>query len=279
MKTLGEVFSLSSSYLSSKGHSRSKFIVQQLISHHLKLSKLELYMNFDKPLEEDELVSLRESLKRVSNGCPLEYEIGFVDFYGCKIFVNSSVLIPRQETELLIEVIVKKIGQRKLVVWDLCTGSGCIGISLKKKLPACEVVLSDISEGAIEVAKTNADYNCAEVRTLHGDLFVPFHHEKADVVVCNPPYISKSKYQLLEKSVKDFEPELALVAGETGVEFYERLALELPNYLRSKAQVFMEIGYDQEGVVNSIFSQSCWTTKQIIYDLAGHPRFFFLEIE
>jgi release factor glutamine methyltransferase len=233
-------------------------------------------MQYDRPFEERELIILREWLKRVSQHEPVEYITGAVDFFGCAIKVDPRVLIPRPETELLVDHIAKKITSQK-ILWDVCTGSGCIGIALKKKFPQLQVFLSDISEDALVLASENAEENGAEVEIFQGDLLAPFKGKCTDLLVCNPPYVQTSEFLNLDLSVRNFEPKLALVGGDQGLDFYRRLAAEIPGYLNPGGQVFLEIGFAQGKAVQEIFSSPIWRSSQLVQDFSGKDRFFFLE--
>ena len=279
MKTIGEVFQLSLQFLEKKNIERPKFLVQEILCHILKLDKLALFMGFDRPLEDKELEGIRSALAMLGRGVPLEQIIGEVKFFDCRIAITPDVLIPRPETEILLDLVVKEIDGSDLEVWDICTGSGCIGIAFKKKFPRSHVTLSDISSKALAMARENAKRNHVEVSFLEGDLLAPFKGKKADVVLCNPPYISEAEYECLSPSVKDNEPKLALVGGQSGYEFYEKMSLELPGFLESGAKVFFEIGFDQGKRLLDLFSSPIWTKKKVLNDWAGHSRFFFLEIE
>lgn len=279
MKTVGEIYQLSVQFLEQKSVSRSKFLVQEILRHALALDKVSLYMNFERPLENSEVETIRNLLSLIVKGKPLEQILGKVDFFGCEFEVTPDVLIPRQETEILIDIVVKEVSALSLEVWDVCSGAGCLGISFKKKFPSCHVTLSDISPKALAVAKRNAQKNAVEVSFLEGDLLTPFKGKKADLVLCNPPYISNAEYAQLDPSVKDYEPIGALVGGEKGYEFYERMAKELPAYLNPKAKVYFEIGYQQGKILLGLFCDPFWKQKQVLKDWAGHDRFFFLEIE
>jgi release factor glutamine methyltransferase len=271
MKTIGDVIKLSSSFLEEKGVVRPRRIAEELLSYVLGLKKMDLYLQYDKPVIETELDAIREGLKRCGKGEPIEYVMGEVDFYGCKIRVDCRALIPRPETEILVDLIAKRI--ERGVFWDLCTGSGCIGIALKKARPDLDVTLADLSEEALQLAAGNAQLNGVEVDLVQGDLLAPFQGRKADWIVCNPPYVSEGEYQGLDPSVKDFEPRLALVGGERGTEFYERLKRELPPFLNPRGQIFFEIGAGQGEAIKQIFGKG----GEVLADWAGHPRFFFLE--
>lgn len=260
MKTVGEVFKLSSEFI---GRRR---VAEEAIAHVLKMRRMDVYLQFDKPILDEELSHIREILKRCKRGEPFEYVIGAVDFFGCRLHIDRRVLIPRPETEILAGMAAKRV--QRGVLWDLCTGSGCIGIALKKARPELAVTLSDISPEALSLASENARLNGAGVELLQGDLLAPFKGRKADWIICNPPYISQSEFIRLDPSVRDFEPKQALLAGFSGLEFYERLASELPAYLNPGAQVFLEIGSTQGEAVKRLFPHG-----EIHSDWAGHPRF------
>jgi release factor glutamine methyltransferase len=282
MKSLGEVLALSVKYLKEKMNAKPRYVAENILAHVLKIDRMQLYVKFDCPLEESELERIREFLKRAATNEPLEYILGSVDFYGCCLRITPDVLIPRQETEILVDKavqIIEKEDRQKKVAWDVCTGSGCIGLALKKKFPELQVSLSDLSEKALSLAKNNAEAHQLDVTCLQGDLLEPFKGKRSDFIFCNPPYISKNEYESLHPSVRDFEPNIALVGGITGAEFYEKLAHELPGVLNPRGRVFLEIGSTQGEKVCQIFSSACWVKKELIKDWAGHNRFFFLEIE
>ena len=212
----------------------------------------------------------------------MAYISGKIEFYGCTIALNPSVLIPRPETEILVDKIVSSLKNDHLqgkILLDLCCGSGCIGIALKKALPELDVYLSDCSSDAIAVAASNATSNEVHVTCLIGDFLTPFYGKKCDYFVCNPPYISESEYLELDPEVKEFEPCLALVAGKSGLEFYHRLAQELPNYLHPGGKAWFEIGYQQGAALKNLFQGAPWMGTYVENDWGGHNRFFFLENE
>lgn len=282
MKTLGEVLSLTSQFLKEKKCSRSRRIAEELIAHVLKLKRLDLYMQFDRPFQEAELVLLRTLLRRASQHEPVEYIIGELNFYHCSLFVTKDVLIPRPETEILVDQACQAFKQSPYqgkVLWDLCTGSGCMGLAVKKACPELTVCLSDISPQALAVAEKNAQKNGIEVEILQGDLCAPFQGRKADFIFCNPPYISSQEMTTLDPSVKNFEPQIALDGGKEGLAFYRRLKEELPLYLNHGAKIFFEIGAEQGQAVSALFSESYWKNKRVEKDWSDHDRFFFLEFE
>ena len=277
MKTVGEILNASTAFLLSKKVDRSRRLAEELLARALQMKRIDLYMQFDRPVVEKELEFIRIGIKRLIQGEPLEYILGEVEFYGCKIKVDRRVLIPRPETELLIDHIAKRL--RGSAAWDICTGSGYIGIALKKKFPHLSVTLSDLSADALALATENALLNQVDVEILQGDLTLPFRGRKADLVAVNPPYVSRNEYDSLDPSVRDFEPEMALVGGGRGTEFFERLASELPPFLNPGAQLFLEIGATQGQAVQNIFSSPIWRKRELHSDWSGKDRFFFLEIQ
>lgn len=282
MKTLKSVLQLSIDFLKTKNCFHPRRTAEEVISDVLGLKRLDLYLQFDRPMEESELEKIRACLKRAAHHEPIQYILSKQSFYGCDLKINPSVLIPRPETEILIDHVCRHLegvifeGQ---VAWDVCTGSGCLGLALKKKFPEMKVVLSDLSSQAVQVAKENAAYNQLDVEVLEGDLLEPFKGRKADVFLCNPPYVSLKEYELLDVSVKGFEPREALVAGEDGLDFYRRLHDELPPFLNKGAKLFFEIGSLQGKALQSLFVEPFWKKARAEKDWAGHERFFFLEFE
>lgn len=278
MKTLLDVLKLSTQFLEEKGIAKARKDVEDLMAAVLKLKRIDLYVQFDRPLEDFELTLLREMIKRKAKGEPVEYILGEIEFYNCLFKLTPDVLIPRQETEILVSHILEILPQTTLAVWDVCTGSGCIGISLKKARPQWELCLSDISSKALELAEKNAHQNQVEISCLEGDLLAPFQGRKADVIVCNPPYVTEGEFANLDISVKDFEPKIALVAGPTGLEFYKRLEQGLPQVLNPGGKIFLEMGAGMGEAINALFPESLWKEKKVMDDWSGHNRFFFAEI-
>lgn len=270
MKTVNEILNLSIDYLKNKQIEDARRLCEELLSCALGLNRVELYMQFDRPIIDEELNKYREYLKRVSKNEPFQYVLGEVDFYSSKIKVDSRALIPRQETEILVDIISKQ--NPKGILWDLCTGTGCIGIALKKKHPELSVTCTDLSKESLDLASENAKLNKVDVELLQGDLFEPLKGKKADWILCNPPYISKKEYEALDPSVKCFEPSLALIGGERGTEYYERIQKEILDYLNPNGKVYFELGSTQAKALKNLFSSG-----KLLHDWAGLPRFFTLE--
>lgn len=281
MKTVKDLLQLSSQYLEKHHVERPKRVVEEILASVLQMKRMDLYMNFNKPVEEAEIQVLRDLLRRAKNHEPVQYIVGEVPFYHCSISLSPDVLIPRPETEELVELAIKCIDERSeksLVLADVCTGSGCIAIAIKKARPHVRVIATDISNSALEIAKKNAERNNVKIDFYQGD-FLSALPEKVDILLCNPPYISETEYLSLSKSVRDFEPKNALIAKEDGMFFYQRLAQDLPSFLESKGQVIVELGFSQGQAVQNLFTCSIWHQSRLIQDLANHDRFFFLEIQ
>lgn len=282
MKSLGNVLQAAAQFLQQKEIMQARRCAEDLLAFVLKKSRLDLYLQFDLPLEEKELEHFCSLIERLSLKEPIEYILGQVDFYNCIFSVNPFVLIPRPETEILLDHICQQIEKEKRkpqIAWDICTGSGCLGIGLKKKFPFIDVTLSDFCPSALNVACLNAQKNQVEVRLLSGDLLTPFEGKKADLVICNPPYVSLSEYETLDFSVKGFEPKQALVAEENGLLLYHRLSQQLPLFVNKGAKIYLEIGSTQGQEIKKLFSSSYWARISVEKDLSGHDRFFFLEFE
>lgn len=282
MKTILEVLQLSSEYLKKKGIDNARRQAEELLCDVLNTNRMQLYLSFDRPVDDKELEKCRSFLSRRAQGEPLAYIRGKVHFYNCEIATSSDVLIPRQETEILVDRVVQELKKRSFqdkVLWDLCCGSGCIGIALKKALPELKVILSDISSKALRVAEDNARRNQVEVDILEGDLFDPFKGKSAHFLICNPPYISQEEFKVLDREVRDYEPSLALLAENDGLAFYQKIADGLKPYLLPNGKAWFEIGYRQGSAVSQIFLNQGWTKCFVEKDWAGHDRFFSLENE
>lgn len=231
-------------------------------------------------LTKQQELQLKSLEKEMLDSKPLEYIVNRCDFLGCDLFVNQDVLIPRVETEILCETVINKINEQDFApaVLDLCSGSGAIGLSIKKNTSS-SVTLVDVCSKALSVAKKNAHQNNLDVTFIQSDLFKNIGGRQFDIVVCNPPYISSSDYESLDRSVKNFEPKKALVGGETGLEFYERISKNIEFFLKPGAKLYFEIGFDQQDSVKKIFSSPNFTNCCVKKDYSGHDRFFFLEFQ
>lgn len=210
---------------------------------------------------------------------PLGFVLGESDFFGRNFMVSSSVLIPRMDTEILVEAAIKHIKQfqeakhKKPVVLDMGTGSGAIAITLALETSA-KVVAVDVSEEALEVAKENAKRLKANVRFACSDLFDALNGEKFDFVVSNPPYIKTAVIETLEEEVKNHEPHLALDGGESGLDFYKKIVCDAKSHLNKNGMLFFEIGFDQAESVKNLM-QKYYKNIEILKDYGGNDRVVF----
>ncbi|HJC47086.1 MAG TPA: peptide chain release factor N(5)-glutamine methyltransferase [Candidatus Lachnoclostridium pullistercoris] len=204
---------------------------------------------------------------------PLQYLTGKQDFMGLTFCVDERVLIPRQDTETLAELVLKENREKEISLLDLCTGSGCLAVSLAVLGGYEDVDAGDISPDALEVAKENSRRLGAKVRFYEGDLFAALDGEKAyDVIVSNPPYIPTEVIEGLEPEVRDYEPRMALDGDEDGLAFYRRLAEESPAHLKPGGRLYLEIGWDQGEAVEELLRDNGFEKTEVVKDDAGNCR-------
>ena len=220
--------------------------------------------------------NIEEDYKKLLEGYPIQYLIGYVNFYGNKIYVNKNVLIPRYETEYLVEKTIKYIKDRfnsDINILDLCTGSGAIAIALSKELNV-HVKASDISSKALEVAKINIKENNANINCIESDLFNKIKG-KYDVIISNPPYISKNEEIMY--SVDKYEPHEALYADNEGLFYYDKILSEINKYLNEKYIIAFEIGYTQGESIKRLAEKYLNSPRIIIEkDLSNRDRYVFI---
>lgn len=235
------------------------------------ISGIILNKNNDLKISEEEKLS--EYIKRRKSGEPVQYIMGYCEFMSLEFLVNPSVLIPRSDTETLVEYLIAEIGDKKIKFLDIGTGSGCIAISILKNCPNATAVLLDISDGALDVAIENAKKNNVIDRAefLNMDILKEYPERTFDLVVSNPPYIRPDVIEGLEKQVKDFEPYTALCGGEDGLVFYRRITDIANKILREDGILAYEIGYDQGVAVSEILDEE-FSDVKIIKDLCENDR-------
>ncbi len=275
-----EALAWASSFLAENG--RESFAAEILMRHVLgDVNRTEMLMRLHDVMSEENESQLKAAVARHVEGEPVQYITGIEEFYGRTFSVNEEVLIPRPETEELVEHILTLISEHfreTVAVADIGTGSGAISISLALENNRLNVYTVDIAEESIEVAKGNADRLGAEVTFLHGDLLQPFiaGGKKLDVVVSNPPYIPDHEIAVLETIVKDREPMRALSGGEDGYVFYRRFMEELPLVLKEKAIVGFEVGSGQGETVASMLRVTFpGADVYVKEDISGKDRMVF----
>ena len=283
MITVLESITLSTEYLKNKGIESPRINAELLLANILKCKRLNLYLLFDRPLAEEEVVRYRELLLRRSKFEPLQYIVGNVEFYGLDFNVNPSVLIPRQETELLVEAIIniyKSSGHVSIL--DIGTGSGNIAVSLARHLPESRITAVDISEAALKTAGENACLNSVDNQIsficsdfLKDDLNFVIPAEAGipyDAIVSNPPYISIADYETLLPELKVYEPKVALTDYNSGYFFYEVISSRAFDLLKPGGRLFFEVGKDQYAEVSRIMELNNFQNISITKDYQSIER-------
>lgn len=239
----------------------------------LGLSRSEMHFETERSLSPEEHERLEALLQRRVQGEPVQYLLHSACFMGLNFYVDSRVLIPRQDTETLAEAVIVALRQReKPRMLDLCAGSGAIGLSVKTLVPDADVTLTDCSRDALEVVRENARRLGVDVEIRHGDLFRAVWHQKFDLIASNPPYIPTGDLPLLQREVQR-EPQLALDGGDDGLEFYRRIAADAPEHLNPGGSIYLEVGAGQADAVRALLTErmECAETG-VINDLNGIPR-------
>lgn len=240
-----------------------------LLEYAAHCTKNEYFLRPEKEVLPQEKQLYRTLIRKRSAHIPLQYLTGSQEFMGLSFFVDENVLIPRQDTEILVEEALRALGSGMRVL-DVCTGSGCILLSLLKLCAGLEGTGTDLSEKALQVAGENARRLGVEASFVQGDLFEPVSG-KYDCIVSNPPYIASREVDALMEEVRDHEPRMALDGGEDGLYFYRKIAVQSPKYLNDRGRIFLEIGFDQGEAVAGLLAPA-FDEVRIVQDLAGLDR-------
>lgn len=248
-----------------------RFDLEHLLARRLDRGRAHLLAHLDEALPEALQAQLEKDVARLSAREPLQYVLGEAWFMDALYEVNAHVLIPRFDTEYLVQAVLECVDAEKARVLDLCTGSGIIAIALARAHTDWHVAASDISPDALAVAGRNAARLGATVEWREGDLFAPWQGEQFDCIASNPPYISAEEYQTLAPEVHR-EPALALLAEHDGLDFYERLAAEAPRYLAPGGWLAVEIGWQQGPAVVELFEKHGFKEVSCLPDGQGHDR-------
>jgi release factor glutamine methyltransferase len=277
MKRLLEVLTSGTGYLDKKGIEEARLNMEHLLAHVLACRRMDLYLRFDQMLPESQLEALRPLLRRRGEGEPLQHLLGTVEFGGLELVCDHRALVPRPETETLVELTLAEVKAHPPArILDMATGSGCIGLSLAKALPAASVVLADISEDALELAQLNTARVGFDrsVRSLRTDLYEKLEAQTFDLIIANLPYIPHHEIAQLSREVKR-DPALALDGGTSGLEIIERFLKDTAGHLNDGGLVALEVGHDQGQRTADICRENgliqAWTKP----DLAGIERFVF----
>lgn len=281
MPTIGEALKQASNHLHDAHVPNNVLDAQTLLAEALGKDRTYLIVNYHQPLTA-ELLSYYESLiERRANGEPLQYITGHQEFFGLEFEVTPDVLIPRPETELIVEETIRLAEEADLtapVILDIGTGTGCISVALARELSAARVIAVDISLAALHVAQRNAARHERAIEFVASDLLNAFADTNfADFIVSNPPYVAADEMPTLQREVRDWEPHLALTDGHDGLSLYRRLLQDAPARLRSGGFLLCELGYTQSAAVSALASPSVWHTPRLLDDLQGIPRTLVLQ--
>ncbi len=252
---------------------------EEIICHILKIDRIKLY-TLNPSLNRKSLEMIDKFVKRRLTREPLQYLIGECSFFNLKIKVGEGVLIPRPETEVLVEEFLKIARENKenALLLDLCTGSGCIALAIAKNLPTLKVIGIDISKKALEFAQENKRINnIKNAYFLVGDLFSPLRKKSFFWITANPPYVKTHEIATLQPEIRDYEPKIALNGGEKGIFYYEKILQDAPDYLINKGYIFLEIGKNQAPIIKDFAYKKSFEVLKIVKDLAGIERVVILK--
>lgn len=279
--SIAEVLKDASRVLEGGGVPEARREAGSLLSFVLGKDRTFLISHAEDPVDDDSFDRMREFVGRRAAGEPLQYITGFQDFYGRDFRVTPDVLIPRPETELLVEAALEVRTTDSAFICDVGTGSGCIAITLLCEIPGARAVAVDKSAAALEIARDNAVKQAVMDRAefVVSDCFDALdpREYQFDLIVSNPPYVSESALAGLQREVRDHEPLVALTPGVDGLSVIRRLLTQAPAYLKPKGHLLIEIGFDQGEAVRSLVDEGVWCLIEVRPDLQGIPRIVVLE--
>lgn len=275
--TYREVLRWASSFLETSG--KEGVAAERLLMERQNWNRTDFVLHLNHEMPKNEKRQLIADIAEHGTGRPVQHILGYEWFYDLKMRVTEDTLIPRPETEELVERFLESTkNQTTLKVLDIGTGSGAIAIAIKKNRPQYEVTATDLSAKALEIANENATNNEVDVRFLKGDLTEPVKKEQFDVILSNPPYIADEERNVMDQTVLDYEPALALFAENHGMAIYERLAEEVKPLLAPNGKIFLEIGYRQGEAVRQLFQQAFpFAVVKKATDLSGQDRMIIVE--
>lgn len=271
--TVGRVLAWAAQDFRQRGIPSPRLEAELLLGRVLGCDRVRLFIDSGRPLSPDELGQYRELIQRRRRSEPVAYILGEREFFGLPLRVDPRVLIPRPDTEVLVETALRRTSHIDLFgkALDVCTGSGCVALAFASRRPTWQVQASDLSEAAVEVARENALRLGLPLVVRRGDLFDGLT-ERFDLVTANPPYIAAEELPTLPPDVRDYEPHLALLGGTDGLDFYRRLADEAPAYLASNGVLAAEVGYGQAPAVARMLAAAGFRDVRIDRDYADIER-------
>ena len=279
--TIQKLLNWIAEYLTQKNVDAPRLSAELLLSNVLGLKRIELYTRYNEPVGAEQLARLRDLVKRAGGHEPVVYLVGKTEFYSMEFEVTPDCLIPRPETELLVQRAIEFLRGRggPQQVCDLCTGCGVIAVAIAANVPTARVVATDISAPALSVAARNVEKHQLQERVelLQGDLFEPvippLDATPFDLIASNPPYVSDAEYEALEKNVRDYEPRIALHAGADGLDVYRRISEKAGQFLKPGGILLLEIGYTQGPTVRELLERTqAFATIEVEKDFQKHDR-------
>jgi release factor glutamine methyltransferase len=275
--SIGRVLAWAASDFRGRGIESARLDAELLLSFVLGVDRIRLIIETDRPLLQNELSAYRELIKRRRGREPIAYILGKREFYGLDFRVNQAVLIPRPDSETLVEVALARTQERSMYgrALDLCTGSGCIAVAFKKQRPLWAVTATDLSPTAIEVARRNAERLGAiwGLRLLVGDLTAPLGQtERFDLITANPPYIPSAEVDQLDPGIRDFEPRMALDGGADGLDIVRRVVRQAAPLLERGGLLATEVAAGQASAVAELFASAGLEAIERRKDYQGHER-------
>ena len=251
-----------------------------LLSHLLNCGRNELFVNGENKLNEQTKTKYFEMVARRAKHEPVQYITNHCEFMSLSFYVNSNVLIPRPDTEILVEAVIDEFREKKAAGLDLCTGSGCIAVSVAYYCRNVVMLASDISEEALVIAKQNASSNgvLRKIMFVKSDMFAKITRQKKfDFLISNPPYIETDMIKTLGKNVKDYEPKTALDGGSDGLRFYKKIAEQAYQFLNPNASIYLEIGFNQAEMVLRLLHEAGFKKTAVLKDLSGLDRVIIIK--
>jgi release factor glutamine methyltransferase len=278
--TIRMVLDWTMEHLKQHGSESPRLDAEILLAHARGCQRIQLYTNYDTPLEPDERAAMRELVKRRAMLEPVAYLVGFREFFGLEFEVGAGVFIPRPDTETLVVTLLEAAKEMEspqtLRVLDVCTGSGCIPVSIAANCPRANVTAIELDENVAEVARNNAEKNdvADRVEILQGDLFTPLSADaQFEFIASNPPYVTDEEMDELQPDVRFHEPHLALRGGKDGLDIVRRLLVEAPSRLASGGAMLMEIAGEQAETVRQLYAETGeFEPAEIAKDLGGRSR-------
>ncbi|MFW6022023.1 MAG: peptide chain release factor N(5)-glutamine methyltransferase [Halanaerobiaceae bacterium] len=273
-----EILTSTVEYFKKHNIAEPRLDAEVLLAHVLKKDRIQLYVNFDLPLQNEEIDKYRNLVRKRASRIPVAYLIGEKEFMSMNLYIERGVLIPRPETEQLVEKVIEYCKENMIEepnIVDVGSGSGAISVSLAHYIPGSRILAVDISDKAVEITSKNIEkYELGDrVSVIKGDLLSPLlkiDKKNVDIVISNPPYINSEDMKTLPMEVQK-EPELALSGGKDGLEFYRKIIKQAPDVLKKSGLLALEIGYNQGDTVRELLIDG-WDNIEVAKDYSGHER-------